>query len=139
MRERSEGIREGLLTTRSGHKRPIAVIRHSFHTERMKTIVFATLFALAGCSAVENTFTVEDERGAVTAADLVLCGSSTPLRRSDGRFSISKPIDCEGSGHIRLTYVSGREQDCPVGYVTAGAKQDFRFRASEAECQKLVS
>lgn len=105
----------------------------------MRTLAFATLLALVGCSAVENTFTVESEKGAVTAADLILCGSTTPLRRLDGRFTVSKPIDCEGEGYIRLTYASGHEQDCLVGYVTPGLKQDFRFRAREAECQPLVS
>jgi hypothetical protein len=105
----------------------------------MRTLAFAPLFALVACSAVENTFTVEDEKGAVTAAALVLCGSTTHLVRSDGRFSVSKPIDCEGEGHIRLTYASGQERDCLVGYVTPGAKQDFRFRASETECQPLIS
>ena len=105
----------------------------------MRTLAFATLLALAACSAVENTFTVQDEKGAVTAADLVLCGSTTPLKRSNGRFTLSMPIDCEGDGRIRLTHASGHEQDCLVGYVTPGAKQDFRFRASEAECQPLVS
>ena len=105
----------------------------------MRTFIFAALLALVGCSAVENSFTVESEKGAVTAADLSLCGSSTPLERLDGSFTVSKPIGCEGSGHIRLTYASGHEQDCLVGYVTPGAKQDFRFRASEAGCQPLVS
>lgn len=115
------------------------VISHALHTEGMRTLAFATLLALAACSTVENTFTVEDEKGAVKAADLVLCGSTTPLQRSDGRYSISKPIDCEGEGHIRLTYASGHERECLVGYVTPGAKQDFRFRASETECQPVIS
>jgi hypothetical protein len=105
----------------------------------MRSLSFATLFALVACSEVENTFTVEDEAGAVKAADLVLCGSTTALHGRDGRFTVSKPIDCEGGGRIRLTYTSGHKRDCPVGYVTPGAKQDFRFRASEAECQPLVS
>jgi hypothetical protein len=105
----------------------------------MRTLTFATLLALAACSRIENTFTVEDEKGAVTAADLVLCGSTTPLRRSDGSYAISRPIDCEGEGHIRLTYASGREQECIVGYVTPRAKQDFRFRASETECHPVMS
>ena len=105
----------------------------------MRTLAFAILFALAACSAVANTFTVEDEKGAVKAADLVICGSTTPLARSDGSFSVSKPIDCEGEGRIRLTYASGHERECLVGYVTPGAKQDFRFRATEAECEPLIS
>jgi hypothetical protein len=105
----------------------------------MRKFAFASLLALVGCSAVENTFTVADEKKAVKAADLILCGSTTPLQRLNGRFSVSKPIDCEGSGHIRLTYALGREQTCAVGYVMPGAKQDFRFLATEAECEPLIA
>ena len=105
----------------------------------MRTFAFAALLALAACSAVENTFAVEDEAGAVKTATLVLCGSTTTLLRSNGRLSVSRPIDCEGEGRIRLTYASGQQRECLVGYVIPGAKQDFRFRASEADCQPLVS
>jgi len=105
----------------------------------MRTLALAALLALAACSAVANTFTVEDEKGTVTAANLVICGSTTPLVRTDGNFSVSKLIDCEGEGRIRLTYASGHEGECLVGYVTPGAKQDFRFRASETECRPLIS
>jgi hypothetical protein len=105
----------------------------------MRSLAFAALLTLAACSRAENTFTVEDEQRSVTAASLVLCGSTTPLQRLDGRLFVSKPINCEGRGYIRLSYLSGREWDCPVGYVTPGAKQDFKFRATEAECQPLIS
>ncbi|HKC03070.1 MAG TPA: hypothetical protein VKC17_07180 [Sphingomicrobium sp.] len=105
----------------------------------MRLFAFAALLTLAACSRAENTFIVEDEQQSVTAGSLVLCGSTTPLQRLDGRLSVSKRIGCEGHGYIRLTYKSGREWDCPVGYVTPGAKQDFKFRATEADCQPLVS
>ena len=111
----------------------------SIHTERMRSLAFATLFALAACSAGENTFTIDDEKGTVAAANLVLCGSTTPLRRVDGRFTLRKSVDCEGSGYIRLTYATGADRDCPIGYVTPGAAQDFRFRASEAACDPWIS
>lgn len=105
----------------------------------MRKLPFATLFALASCSPVENTFTIDNDKGAVTAAELSLCGSTTPLQRLDGGLTVSRPINCEDGGYIRLTFASGHEQACRVGYVTPGAKQDFRFLASEAECQPLVS
>jgi hypothetical protein len=105
----------------------------------MRSLAFATLFALAACSAVENTFTIDDDKGTVTGANLVLCGSTTPLRRVDGRFILRKSVNCEGSGYIRLTYATGDKRDCPVGYVTPGAAQDFRFRAGEAACKQSIS
>lgn len=118
---------------------PLRTLEAQCRLRRMKVLAFAALWCLASCSRVENTFTVEDEGKAVAVADLVLCGSETPLKRVDGRFVVSKPIRCEGDGYIRLTYSSGQEKECRIGYVTPGAKQNFRFRAGEAKCQALVS
>jgi hypothetical protein len=117
----------------------IADVRCTVQTERMRVFAFAALSLLVSCSQVENTFTVEDEGRAVAVADLVLCDATTPLKRVDGPFAVSKSISCEGEGYIRLTYASGQERECRIGYVTPGAKQDFKFRAGEAECQSLVS
>lgn len=105
----------------------------------MKMLAFVAPSSLVGCSRVENSFTVEDEGRTIAVADLVLCDSTTPLKRVDGRFVVSKPISCEGEGYIRLTYASGQEKECRIGYVTPGAKQDFRFRAGESKCQPLIS
>ena len=91
---------------------------------------------LSACSRVENSFVVKDEQKAVAAAKLVLCGWETPLQRTGARLAVSKAIDCEGSGHIRLRYASGDEHDCPVGYVTPGAKQTFTYRATETGCKE---
>lgn len=104
----------------------------------MRLLAFAAVSALVGCSRVESTFTVEDEGGAVAVADLVLCGLETPLKRVDGQFAVSKPIKCEGDAYIRLTYGSGQERECRIGYVTPGIKQDFKFRAGESKCHSLV-
>ncbi|MWV27719.1 hypothetical protein GRF63_07355 [Erythrobacter sp. GH3-10] len=100
----------------------------------MKWLVFVLPLALPACSRVENTFVVEDEQRAVVAANLLLCSEETPLRRSGGRFSVSKAIDCEGSGRIALRYASGSEHDCAIDYVTPGAVQSITFRATEKGC-----
>lgn len=92
------------------------------------------LIVVSACSRVENTFVVADEKKLVTAAELTLCGAEVPLRRSGGQFTVSKAIDCEGSGRIRLRYASGGKYDCIVGYVTPGAVQNFTFRATENGC-----
>ena len=97
--------------------------------------LYLLFLPLAACSAIENSFTVEDAHGVVSAAELDFCGSTTPLHRVDGQFVGSVPIDCEGRGHVRLTYASGQKRECLVGYVTPGAKQDYLFRASDMECQ----
>ena len=92
------------------------------------------LIALSACSRVENSFVVKDEQRSVAAAKLVLCGSETPLRRRGGQLAVSTVIECEGSGHITLSYASGEEYGCPVGYVTPGAVQSFTYRATESGC-----
>lgn len=89
---------------------------------------------VAACSTVDNTFVVMDEQKAVSGAKLVLCGSEVPLRRNGDRLSVSKAIDCEGSGHITLRYTSGDERECVVGYVTPGMAQSFTFRATQKGC-----
>jgi hypothetical protein len=105
----------------------------------MRSLALAALVVLPACSAVENRFTVDDERRAVTAAKLVLCGSETPLQLKDGQFSVRRRIDCEGRGHIRLTYAAGYERDCSIGYVTPGTASDWMFRASAVGCQAVES
>lgn len=102
----------------------------------MRSLALPVLLTLASCSAVENTFTVEDEQGSVRSANLVLCGSTTPIQRQGGRFTASEPINCEGSGYIQVTYAAGDQRNCPVGYVTPGSTQVFAFRASE--CQPII-
>ena len=101
----------------------------------MKWLVFILPLALPGCSGVDNTFVVEDEQRAVVAANLLLCGEETPLRRSGGRLSVSKTIECEGTGRIALRYATGSERNCLVDYVTPGALQGFTYRASEKGCE----
>ena len=122
------------IKSRRSANDPIADIRRNSHTMPMKWLAFTIPVALSACSRVENTFVVEDEQRAVVAAKLVLCGAETPLQRTGGRLAVSKAIDCEGSGRIRLSYASGGEHDCIVGYVTPGAVQSFTYRASEKGC-----
>ncbi|WP_427964135.1 hypothetical protein [Altererythrobacter sp.] len=100
----------------------------------MKWLAISITLALFACSKVENTFAIEDEEQAVVEATLLLCGEETPLRRIGGRLSVSKTIDCEGSGRIILRYASGSEQICTVGYVTPGAVQSFTYRATDKGC-----
>ena len=101
----------------------------------MEVLRLAPLFALAGCSLPSgNSFTVADENAVLRSAQLVLCSTTIPLERHDGRFTATRQIDCEGSGYILLTEASGEQRQCVVGYVTPGAKQEFTFQ--ESECQK---
>lgn len=113
---------------------PIADISDKSHTEHMRWLAFAILMLVSGCSRVPNSFVVEDQNRAVASAKLVLCGSETPFERTGDRLVVSKRIECEGSGLVRLRYASGEEHECVVGYVTPGAVQDFTFRATKNGC-----
>lgn len=104
----------------------------------MKTVLVTGFLAIAGCSAAHNDFTIEDRGGRIRAANLDLCGSSIPLRRWNERFSLSWEVDCEGSGKIELVLASGQKASCPIGYVTPGAKQDFRFRLVRTGCERVL-
>lgn len=104
----------------------------------MKWLAFAIAMALSGCCCVENHFVVQDGQRNVVAATLELCGSETPLQRRANRLAVSYPIDCEGSGHIRLRYASGVEHVCPGGYVTPGVEQNFTYKATDMGCREVT-
>ena len=113
---------------------PLADVTANTHTDGMRWLALVIPIIVSACSRVENTFVVADEQKIVAAAELTLCGAEVPLQRSGGRLTVSKVIDCEGSGRIRLRYASGGEYDCIVGYVTPGAVQNFTFRATKSGC-----
>lgn len=104
----------------------------------MRLLFLTSLLALAGCSMFgeKNSFTVWDERGVVSSAQLVLCGARSHFERKNGRFTAIRQIDCEGSGYILLTDSDGDQRQCMVGYVTPGAAQEFTYR--ERECQPRI-
>lgn len=103
----------------------------------MRVTVPLLVAVLAGCTEVENTFEVEAVDGQPQAAVLSACGSETALRQEPRKFTGSRSIGCEGSGHIRLRYSDGTRVKCSIGYVTHGAEQHWRFQARNGECQPL--
>jgi hypothetical protein len=113
---------------------PLRTFRTGAIVSLMRPFVILSSLILVGCTNVQNTFIVEDERQAVADATLVLCGSELPLKRSGRRLWISHAITCEGSGRIRLRYASGDRHDCIVGYVTPPAVQSFTYQATEKGC-----
>ncbi|VWX46955.1 exported hypothetical protein [Novosphingobium sp. 9U] len=100
----------------------------------MRWLVLAVLVVVSGCNTATNSFAVEDEQGIVSGANLLLCGAKVPLRRTGKQLLVSYAIDCEATGHVALTYTSGEQHDCLVGYVTQGAVQSFTFRATKKGC-----
>jgi hypothetical protein len=103
----------------------------------MRWICLFSLLALAGCTRTPNTFVVDDAQERVRSATLTLCGSDTPLESMRNRFEASVPITCEGEGRITLVYRDGGTEVCPIGYVTSGAEQHFRFRAEQSSCSPI--
>ena len=100
----------------------------------MRRLGFLSIILLSACSKTENTFIVVDEQRRVAEANLMLCGSERPLRRSGNQLAVSADIECEGDGRITLRYASGEKHDCIVGYVTPGALQSFTYRATQEGC-----
>ena len=99
----------------------------------------AGLTLLAGCSsAVANTFQVDTASSPGAVATLVICGKETPLERRGPLLAIARPITCEGHGEVRVRLADGRTSTCPIGYVTVGAKQEFRFRLLDGMCEPVA-
>lgn len=101
----------------------------------MRFLALVFMIALSGCSNVENTFIVTDAEQNIVSADLKLCNSVTPLQRSGERWSVTTPIECEGSGKISIKYASSEEETCIVDYVTPAAVQSFEFQVTENGCE----
>jgi hypothetical protein len=94
------------------------------------------LALLAGCShAVSNTFLVDAASSPDVVATLAICGKETPLERRGPLLATARPITCEGHGEVRILLADGRISTCPVGYVTPGLKQEFRFRLHDGICE----
>lgn len=98
----------------------------------MKAILLLSPLLAAGCDRAANTFEVRAV--GATSADLTLCGQSTPLQRTDGKFTGTLPIRCEGDGAIKVNFPDRPSVSCPIGYVTPGAVQSFKFEVDNGRC-----
>lgn len=97
-------------------------------------LLLAPLWA-TGCDRTANTFEVRAV--GATSADLTLCGQSTPLKLADGKFTGAVPIRCEGDGAIKVGFPDRPQVSCPIGYVTPGAVQSFKFEVDNGRCDAL--
>ena len=99
----------------------------------MRAILLLVPMLAAGCDRTANTFEVRAV--GATSADLILCGRSTPLERTDGKFTGTLPIRCEGDGTIKVGFPDRPPVNCPIGYVTPGAVQSFKFEVDSGRCE----
>lgn len=98
----------------------------------MRASSFLIPLLVAGCDNPSSSFEVEAP-GAVSA-DLTLCDEVIPLERMGDRFVGVYPVNCEGSGVIKVSFADQRSVDCPIGYATHGAAQNFRFKIEDGRC-----
>ena len=108
------------------------VVRYHFFMRAMLLLV--PLWA-TGCDRDANTFEVR--AGGATSADITLCGQSASLRRTDGKFTGTLPIRCEGNGAIKVGFPDRPPVSCPIGYVTPGLVQSFKFEVDNGRCNAL--
>jgi hypothetical protein len=92
------------------------------------------IFAFAGCSRVDNSFSIYDPNGQVSKAELRLCGAQVELVRSNDRLGGKKSIRCEGEGDIALRLANGNTVLCHIGYITPDAEQRFSFELVNGRC-----
>lgn len=93
------------------------------------------LLGLASCKKVDNEFIVRDPGGAISSAEIRLCGKRLSLTKSNDGFSGRIPITCEGEGSILIRLIDGGETSCQIGYVTPGAEQTFEFVVENGQCR----
>ena len=104
---------------------------------KLRSVVFALL---VGCSPTgANTFQVDTAASPDAVATLAICGKETPLKRRGPFLATDRSITCEGHGEVRVQRTGGGVSICPVGYVTPGAKQDFRFRLRDGICEPVLA
>ncbi len=98
----------------------------------MRVVLLLAPLLATGCDRTANTFEVRAV--GATSADLTLCGQSTTLKRADGKFTGDVPIRCEGVGAIKVGFPDRPQVRCPIGYVTPGAVQSFKFEVDNGRC-----
>lgn len=98
----------------------------------MRAVLLLAPLLATGCDRIANTFEVRAV--GATSADLILCGQSTPLKLADGKFTGTFPIRCEGDGAIKVGFHDRPQVSCPIGYVTPGAVQSFKFEVNNGQC-----
>lgn len=93
------------------------------------------IFFLSSCERVDNEFTIHDQEGEVSSAELRLCGKRLQLAKSEGKARGEMAITCEGEGSILVRLSDGSETTCRIGYVTPGGGQTFEFAIKNGQCR----
>ena len=65
----------------------------------------------------------------------MICGSDQSLQEAPNRFALTVGTTCEGHGAINVVLKDGSKVMCPIGYVTNGAPQQFRFQLAPHSCE----
>jgi len=86
----------------------------------------------AGCTREQNAFEVRSKDA--VSAELFLCGKTTALERRGDTLRTVRPADCEADGAIIVRFADRTSVSCPIGYVTSGLGQSFRFKVSGSQC-----
>lgn len=100
-------------------------------------ISISAMLSISSCMRVNNEFIIDDPEGVVSSAELRLCDKFLKLNRSEGVVRRAMPITCEGAGSILVRLSNGKETTCPIGYVTPGAQDTFRYVIKNGECQPV--
>jgi hypothetical protein len=93
------------------------------------------VFGLTSCNRVSNRFAVYNQNDVVALAEVRLCGKHLRLAKSEGEFTGTMPITCEGEGSVVLRVSDGNETSCLIGYVTPGIEQSFKFVVEDGHCR----
>ena len=92
-------------------------------------------FCVSSCNHVTNGVVIYDKGQTMSSAEARLCGRHKPLTKNGAEIRGAIPITCEGDGAILVRLLNGKETTCRIGYVTPGARQDFRFVVEGGQCR----
>ncbi len=110
-------------------------------TRVLQLAFYAPVLAVASCGAVGEVwvFTLHGQANQlVQNASVTVCGSSHPLRRAGGQWSVRVPARCEGSASIHIVRTDRSDSTCDAGYVTTGFKQtNYVIEVSDQGCRLL--
>ena len=107
----------------------------------LKLGFFVPMLAITSCGAAGGdwVFTLQGQASElVQSASVSVCGSSYPLRRSGGQWSVRVPARCEGSAFMHIVRINRSTSMCNAGYVTNGFRQtNYVISVSAQDCRLL--
>jgi len=101
----------------------------------MGAALLLSVAMINGCNREQNTFEVRSKD--TVSAELSLCGQTTKFPRQGETLRTVRQANCEADGSISVRFADRPSVSCPIGYVTSGLGQSFRFKIDGNQCVEV--